>query len=215
VRSSTRPAATCWSRRPAPANGKPPPVKVVFARVQELVKQRQGIVDADAAAAQQPASKVLSLSQQGAGILLKVAEVDNFLREQAPGDEHPNASAVERQDWLFEVHPEMCFRAMNDGKVPPRKPTAHGQLQRLDLVRRQFPDADARIHGWKDGDRHSLLDICDAYAALWTALRWARTDSGELGRRSEVTPPLAVLGEFEPGRSPHEAETGLLMRMVV
>jgi predicted RNase H-like nuclease len=190
-----------------PINGKPPAAKVVFARVQELVAERQRRLDQ--AAAETAAERLLRLSQQGSAILLKVAEVDAFLREPLPAGERG------RQRWLFEVHPEMCFRAMNDGHVPPPKTTAHGQLERLDLVRREFPDAERRIRAWPEGKRSSLLDVCDAYAALWTALRWARTGAGAPERRAQVTPPLEVLGEGADGESPREEKTGLRMRMVV
>lgn len=203
------PARYLLERATAPVNGKPPGAKVVFARVQEHVAERQGAVAAEAAAAGTSAATLLSLGQQGAGILAKVSEVDAFLRAPRRDGER------ERQEWLFEVHPEMCFRAMNGGEVAPPKTTAHGQLQRLDLVRRAFPDADQRIREWEGGARHSLLDICDAYSACWTALRWAQTAGGRVERRREVTPPLEVLGEVAPGSSPREQATGLLMRMVV
>lgn len=122
---------------------------------------------------------------------------------------------TEREHWLAEVHPEMCFRAMGGGLVPPPKASAHGQLQRLDLVRRAFPDADDRIRDWKLGHKISLLDICDAYAACWTALRWARTGAGAVAQRANVTPPLEVLGEEAPGTPTRERATGLAMRMVI
>jgi hypothetical protein len=57
--------------------------------------------------------------------------------------------------------------------------------------------------------------VFDAYAACWTALRWTQTDAGDPARRSDVSPPLEVLGEDEDGRAPREEATGLLMRMVV
>lgn len=155
-----------------------------------------------------PAKTLLKLSQQGSAILVKVAEVDAFLRARSAGER-------DRQDWLFEVHPEMCFRALNDGAVPPSKTSALGQLQRLDLVRREFPDAEERIRAWAGAARHSLLDVLDAYAGCWTALRWAQTGAGDPKRRATVTPPLAVLGEDACWRSPREQATGLLMRMVV
>lgn len=196
-----------------PVDDKPPTAKQVFARVQHLVAERRQAAKkaaGDAAMSGNPVAKVLGLSQQGAGILLKVAEVDAFLLDGETG-----RRTGERQEWLFEVHLELCFEALNGGRVLPPKPTAHGQLLRLDLVRREFPDAEPRIRAWPDGARHSLLDICDAYAACWTALRWARTDAGATEHRDRVTPPLEVLGEDSPGRSPVEPATGLRMRMVV
>ncbi len=83
------------------------------------------------------------------------------------------------------------------------------------LVRSQFPDAEHRIRSWPLGEKHSLLDICDAYAACWSALRWALTDGGELKRRDDVTPPLELLGETAPGEPAREPASGLAMRMVV
>jgi predicted RNase H-like nuclease len=193
-----------------PVDGKPPKAKQVFARVQELVAARKDAAAAEAAAAGAAVAEVLGLSQQGAGILLKVAEVDAFLlAERAPDGRLP------RQEWLFEVHPELSVIAMNSGAALPRKATAHGQLQRLDLVRAQFPDAEQRVRAWEGGARYSLLDICDAYAACWTALRFARTSGGTLSQRGDVTPALEVIGEEAPGRSPVEQTTGLGMRMVV
>lgn len=196
-------------RAAAPEDGKPPGARLVFARVQAAIAENQRAADAAAAEAGVPAETLLRLSQQGAAILVKVAEVDAFLsKPRAPGE-------PDRQGWLFEVHPEMCFRAMNDGVVAPPKASAHGQLQRLDLVRREFPDAEERIRAWPGAARHSLLDVLDAYAACWTALRWGQTYAGAAARRSHVSPPLEVLGEDEDGRAPREAATGLLMRMVV
>lgn len=193
----------------APADGKPPGAKVVFARVRDLIADSQRAVNEMAAGAEARAETLLRLSQQSAAILVKVAEVDAFLREPRP------AGDPGRQEWLFEVHPEMCFRAMNGALVAPPKTVAHGQLQRLDLVRHEFPDAEARIRAWADGARQNLLDVFDAYAGCWTALRWAQTDGGAQERRGDVTPPLEVLGEGEAGQSAREEATGLLMRMVV
>jgi predicted RNase H-like nuclease len=202
-----------------PVDGNPPTAKQVFARVQQLVaEQKQAAKRAagNAATSSNPVAKVLGLSQQGAGLLLKVAEVDAFLLgSDSDSDAGQAERQAQRQEWLFEVHPELCFAALTGGTVLPPKPTAHGQLLRLDLVRHEFPDAEQRIRGWDDGARHSLLDICDAYAACWSALRWAQTDAGAVGKRAWVTPPLEVLGEEAPGRPSVERRTGLPMRMVV
>lgn len=117
-----------------------------------------------------------------------------------------------RPDWLFEVHPELSFAAMSAGTVLPPKPAAHGQLLRLDLVRGQFPDAEERIRAWEGGSHHSLLDVCDAYAACWTALRFAQTCFGVPSQRDRVTPPLEVLGEDitgGPGCGAADADGGV------
>lgn len=79
----------------------------------------------------------------------------------------------------------------------------------------EFRDAEQRIRAWPDGERYSLVDVCDAYAACWTALRFAQTSGGALGQRGDVTPALEVVGEVAPGRSTVEHGTGLRMRMVV
>jgi hypothetical protein len=102
----------------------------------------------------------------------------------------------------------MCFRAMAGGTLPS-KASAHGQLQRLDLVCHELPDGDERIRAWERGHKHRLLDICDAYAACWSALRWARTGGGAVDRRSDVTPPLEVLGETTPGEPSAMRRAGL------
>ena len=116
----------------------------LYPRVQQLVAERGG----------------LGLSRQAAGLLPKIDDVDRFLRADRS-----------RAAWLFEVHPELCFREMNDGVVPPPKGTAAGLLQRLALVRRRFPDAATQIEQGEAASRAGLADLLDACAALWTALR--------------------------------------------
>jgi predicted RNase H-like nuclease len=192
-----------------PDNGKPPKAKVIFTRAQALITSQQSGLDAAATAAGVQAEALLRLTQQAAGILAKVAEVDTFMREA------PASAERDRESWLIEVHPEMCFQAMAGGGILPRKTSAHGQLQRLDVVQRAFPDADERIGTWELGRKFSLLDICDAYAACWSALRWALTDGGKPDRRHELAPPLEVLGETAPGEPVREPASGLATRMVV
>jgi predicted RNase H-like nuclease len=192
-----------------PDDGKPPEAKVIFARARDLIAEEQARLEREAATSGTPAQVLRRLTQQAAGILAKVAEVDAFMREE------PLSGEPDRESWLIEVHPEMCFRGMAGGLLPPRKVSARGQLQRLDLVRSQFPDSEHRIRSWPLGEKHSLLDICDAYAACWSALRWALTDGGGLERREDVTPPLEVLGETAPGEPAREPASGLPMRMVV
>ena len=115
-----------------------------FPRVQALVAERGGP----------------GLSRQAAGILPKVHEVDGFLRADP-----------RRADWLFEVHPELCFRELSGGATLPPKRSAAGGLARLELVRDRFPDAPAQAATGEAGRRAALADLLDAYAALWTALR--------------------------------------------
>jgi predicted RNase H-like nuclease len=188
-----------------PLNGKAPRAGEIFERARAVIAEEQLRVDGEAATKGEQPDVLLRLTRQAAGILAKIGEVDDFIR----------ADPAAREQWLFEVHPEMCFRALARDRSLPSKASAHGQLERLELVHRAFPDADERIRAWPLGSRYSLLDICDAYAACWTALRWARTDAGALDRRGSVSPPLEILGEHPPGQPDREVESGLAMRMVI
>ena len=98
---------------------------------------------------------VAGLSAQSCGIFDKVWEADRFAR---------------RATCVFEVHPELCFQRM-DGATLASKKTARGALQRLALVRAQFPDAEDRM---RESDHGVIDDLLDAYAALWTARRIAQ-----------------------------------------
>lgn len=117
-----------------------------------------------------PAAK--SLSAQAAGITARVREVDDWVRA------HPDSEA-----WLFECHPELSFLVLNAGApLPARKHSAAGLMQRLRLVRRDFPDAEEQLAAapWT-GRQAELSDLLDAYAALTTALVCARGGQAELG----------------------------------
>ena len=109
------------------------------------------------------------MSAQAFGILPKIREVDEFVRGR-----------TDSQEWLFEVHPELCFRAWAGRDLPPKR-SAAGTLERLVLVREMFTDAESvirqRISGGSDAD---ITDVLDAYAALWTALRKARNEHQSL-----------------------------------
>jgi predicted RNase H-like nuclease len=116
-----------------------------------------------------PAAK--SLSAQAAGIAPKVREVDDWVRAQ-PDSER----------WLFECHPELSFRALNDGAPAASKHSAAGLTPRRRLIRAEFPDAAQRLAAapWI-GTQAGLADLLDAYAALATALACARGDQEALG----------------------------------
>jgi predicted RNase H-like nuclease len=100
---------------------------------------------------------VAGLSAQSCGIFDKVWEADRFVR------------VARRVEWVFEAHPELCFQRMRGAALAPKK-TAQGVLQRLALVRAQFPDAEDRM---READHGVMDDLLDAYAALWTARRIA------------------------------------------
>ena len=130
----------------------------LYPRVQQLVAERGG----------------LGLSRQAAGLLPKIDDVDRFLRADRS-----------RAAWLFEVHPELCFREMNDGVVPPPKGTAAGLLQRLALVRRRFPDAATQIEQGEAASRAGLADLLDASAALGRRCGGGRGTRGASARGAD------------------------------
>ena len=96
------------------------------------------------------------LSKQTWDIADKMAEVDDFVH---------NNYAI-----LREVHPEVCFRALNDNEyLADHKTTMQGAKKRLEICSRYFADAsqllaNARLcKGAKDDD------VLDALAAAITA----------------------------------------------
>lgn len=103
------------------------------------------------------------MSQQAFGILGKIREVDAVLRK----DQSLAARVVE-------VHPEASFALMNDGRpMQHGKKTAAGRQERLALIEAQWPgaldDTRSALHGQDFGPD----DLHDAFAALWSARRWA------------------------------------------
>lgn len=98
------------------------------------------------------------ISVQAWGIAPKIGSVDE-------------AISPATQKWVFEVHPEVSFAAMND-RTPlvHGKKTAAGREERLALLRRHFPEIDAHLVRRETGV--AADDLLDAAAAAWTALRW-------------------------------------------
>jgi predicted RNase H-like nuclease len=85
---------------------------------------------------------------------------------------------------LYEVHPEVSFRAMNDGEpLAHRKKSAGGALERLRLLQRhgihlpRLSQAVATV---------PLDDVLDAAAAAWSALRIARGEARTLPESVEI-----------------------------
>lgn len=154
-----------------------PDTRAIYARVRDLVKVRRERA-ADPAA-------VKGLSAQAAGILAKVREVDVFL-----------AADRARNDDLAECHPEVSFAAMN-GDVPlAPKTSPDGRRQRLELIGAAFPDSAPRLRAWGRETGRSVIDALDAYAALWSALRWrtARDETLGDGARDALTgAPMRVV----------------------
>jgi predicted RNase H-like nuclease len=76
-----------------------------------------------------------------------------------------------------EVHPEVSFRAMNDGQpLSYRKKAAGGALERIELLRRNGIELD-KLH---EAARAPLDDVLDAAAAAWTAQRIALSHASTL-----------------------------------
>ena len=78
-----------------------------------------------------------------------------------------------------EVHPELSFRAWNDGQsMTANKKTAEGRNERRRLIDSYFDksafDRVRREYKVKDVAHD---DILDAFAALWTAERIARREA--------------------------------------
>jgi predicted RNase H-like nuclease len=81
------------------------------------------------------------------------------------------------QKWAFEVHPEVCFWALNQkSSMKHSKKTEEGRNKRLDLLSPVFPDIGRHL-----ADRPSGVakdDLLDAAAAAWTALGRQRGEAG-------------------------------------
>ncbi len=99
---------------------------------------------------------------QAFNLYFRIREVDEILRSDARARRH-----------IYEVHPELCFMAWNEGHpISESKKSHRGSGIRRKLmqshfgkhafssVRRQYPRSAAADD-----------DICDAFAALWTAER--------------------------------------------
>jgi predicted RNase H-like nuclease len=103
------------------------------------------------------------LSQQAFGIIPKIKQVDDAIR-------------VDCQRWVFEVHPEVCFWALNQCRpMTHNKKTKDGIAERIGALRPVFPEIERRL-----ADRPSRVgadDLLDAAAAAWSALRWHRNEA--------------------------------------
>lgn len=107
-----------------------------------------------------------ALSKQTFAITKKIMEVDALM-------------TAELQRRVFEVHPEVCFYALN--KMRPMensKKTSEGIQERKGLLQHHFPEIEKHILGLTKGNA-SAPDLLDAAAAAWTAERIA---SGEFSR---------------------------------
>ena len=97
------------------------------------------------------------LSRQSWCIGPKIKEVDD-------------AISPSTQEWASEVHPEVCFWAMN-GYRPMAfgKKSREGIVERLAILSTVFPSIES--HLTRRPDRVGTDDLLDAAAAAWSALR--------------------------------------------
>jgi len=112
-----------------------------------------------------PTRQFLPGRRQGI-VTARVREVDAFM-------------TPEHQAWVHEVHPELSYTCWNSGKpLAASKKRKDGQAERHRLIEMEWPDSLARlsgelgIHGGWQAE-----DLTDAFAALWTARRIARSEA--------------------------------------
>lgn len=123
------------------------------------------------------------MSRQSFAILPKILEVDQALTPD-----------LAWQEWVMEVHPEVCFWALNHHEpMRHNKKKPEGAEERTRLLRRVFETDFAPIKAPRGAAQDDLLDAC---AAAWTAARFARQEHGTL-----------------PESPPRDGK-GLLMRIV-
>jgi predicted RNase H-like nuclease len=103
------------------------------------------------------------LSQQVFHIGSKIKQVDD-------------AITPDRQRWALEVHPEVCFWALNQHRsMVHNKKTKEGAAERIDVLSSVFPDIERHL-----ANRPPQVgsdDLLDAAAAAWTALRRHRGEA--------------------------------------
>jgi len=94
------------------------------------------------------------------------------------------------QQWAFEVHPEVCFWALNGGNpMRYKKKSAGGAMERLTLLRRIFPKIDVHLVSRPLGVGKD--DLLDAAVAAWTALRLHNAEA------RQVCEPGRAMGSSE------------------
>jgi predicted RNase H-like nuclease len=132
-----------------------------FTHAREIVLRRR---------AADPSGSYAVATHQTVNIAPKIAAVDRALR-----------AAPDRREWLIEAHPEVSFRALAGADLASKR-SAAGAARRRALVAGQFPDAPARLVAvrWQRAEV-GADDLLDAYAALWTALRFLAGVHTELG----------------------------------
>ena len=115
------------------------------------------------------------ISKQLWQILPKIREIDDLLLQN-----------VRLQTRLREVHPELSFTALNDGKpMAFWKKRPEGFAERLPLLKGHFGDAVEQALATRNPAECSPDDVLDAFAALWTAERIVRGEAQVLPEQPE------------------------------
>lgn len=103
------------------------------------------------------------LSQQAWGIAAKIKQVDD-------------AMTSDFQRCFFEVHPEVCFWALNRNQaMKHNKKTKEGAAERIAVLRPVFQEIERHLANRPP--RVGADDLLDAAAAAWTALRHYRHEA--------------------------------------
>jgi predicted RNase H-like nuclease len=103
------------------------------------------------------------ISQQAFGIIPKIKQVDDAITSDC-------------QKWAFEVHPEVCFWALNKYRpMTHNKKTKDGIAERIGVLRPMFPEIERHLENRPP--RVGADDLLDAAAAAWTALRRNRSEA--------------------------------------
>lgn len=110
------------------------------------------------------------LTRQAWGIIPKINQIDDALLDGAEG-------------WVLEVHPELCFWAMNqETPMEHSKKKEAGRLERVELLVQPFPHIRHHLAVKESGV--AADDLLDAAAAAWTALRHYQGKSQAVGANS-------------------------------
>lgn len=115
-----------------------------------------------------------SLTQQAYGLFPKLREVDTLM-------------TPERQRWVREVHPELCFALMNGERpleISKKEPA--GQELRVQLLQAAGFDISSKSVKRLAKAGVGRVDVLDAYAVCWTAARIAGKQAEHLGGGLDV-----------------------------
>lgn len=113
------------------------------------------------------------ISKQAFGILTKVREVDQIT---SPG----------LQNCIYEVHPELCFYALNRGKAMQfGKLSASGRSERLKLLSKLYPQLQSYLDQL-DRKQAGADDLLDAAVAAWSAVRIGQKQAVHLPEKPDL-----------------------------